>query len=148
MSERRPAAVAVVAAFLFAATAMAALVGISLVFPGRMLRILSALNPRGMAVFGSIGHVSGVLMLVLALVTAAGAIGLLRRKRWAWWLSVVLFAVSACGDLAAAFATHEWLRSFTGFFVSTAFLCVLSRPALSGYCGDLRRTRGKAPPSP
>jgi hypothetical protein len=125
--ERRPIAIPIVAAFLFVATAMAAVVGFALLFPGRLLGQLATLNPRGMAAFETLGRASGMLLLVLGAATAAAGVGLLRGKRWAWWLAVGLFAVNAGGDLVGALVTRDWLRAAAGAAVSSAFLYVLSR---------------------
>ena len=47
--ERRPRAVPVVAAFLFVATVIAAVVGMSLLFPNRLMDRLGELNKPGAA---------------------------------------------------------------------------------------------------
>jgi len=125
--ERRPIAIPIVAAFLFAATAMAAVVGVTLLFPGWLLGGLARLNPRGMAAFEALGRASGVLLLAIGAAAAAAAVGLLRGKRWAWWLAVGLFAVNAGGDVVGALVTRDWLRAVAGVAVSSAFLYVLSR---------------------
>lgn len=126
--EPRPKAVPVVATFLFAATAIAAVVGTALLFPGKLLDWLSTFNPRGMAAFQSLGRVSGVLLWGLGAGTAAAAAGLLHRKKWAWWFAVALFAINGCGDLVSFLVTGDWLRAASGVAISLAFLCALSRP--------------------
>src|SRR5713101_2496914 len=105
--EQRPKAVAVIAGFLFAATAIAAVVGSALLFPGKLLERLSELNKPGMAAFQMLGRVSGVLLLALALGTAGAATGLLRRRKWAWWFAVALFAVNGFGDLVGYYVTRD-----------------------------------------
>lgn len=61
----RPKTVPFVAAFLFAATVIASIVGVSLLFPSRLLETMWKLNPEGGILFHSIGALSGVLLLVL-----------------------------------------------------------------------------------
>ena len=70
--------VPVIAAFLFAATAIAGVVGVSLLFPNRLLERLWKLNPAGAVFFHSIGPVSGVFLLALGAAMLAAARGLLR----------------------------------------------------------------------
>jgi hypothetical protein len=80
-----------VAAFLFAATAIAAVVGFSLIWPNALLDRLWELNKPGAAAFRALGgRISGTALLLLGAGTLAAGIGLLERKRWAWWFAVVL----------------------------------------------------------
>ena len=125
--EQRPAAVPIVAGFLFAASAIAAVVGCSLLFPGTLLDRLWELNKPGAAAFRALGRASGVLLLVLGAGTLGAAFGLLQHKTWAWWFAVVLFAVNAAGDAVGLVLTGDWLRSASGILISSAFLYALTR---------------------
>lgn len=125
--EQRPKAVAVVATFLFAATAIAAVVGTALLFPGKLLNWLSELNQQGMLVFEKVGRFAGVLLLGLAVGTASAAGGLLRARKWAWWFAVGLFAINGGGDLVSFWVTGDAVRSASGLVVCSAFLYVLCR---------------------
>ncbi|HEX3094641.1 MAG TPA: hypothetical protein VHW72_18530, partial [Candidatus Angelobacter sp.] len=91
------------------------------------------LNPEGAVLFHSIGPVSGVLLLVLAVGTLAAARGLLAGRRWAWWFSVVLFAIDAAGNLVSFFLIHDALRTATGAIISSTFLIALCRPTVRRY---------------
>ena len=121
------------AAFLYLATGIAVVVGVSLLFPSRLMDRLWGLNRPGAALFRALGRASGLGLLALAMGTAAAARGLLRGRKWAWWLTVVLFSIDACGDVAASFATGEWWRSAFGVAVSLAFLYALSRGPVRRY---------------
>lgn len=121
------------AAFLFAATAIAAVVGTSLLFPGPLLDRLWDLNPQGAALFRSIGRASGVLLWALGAGTCAAALGLLRGRKWAWWFAIVLFVVDGSGDVVSYFFTADWLKSVTGLLVTAAFLYSLFRPPVRRY---------------
>jgi len=81
--EQRPRAVPIVAAFLFAAAAIAAVVGASLLFPNALLDRLWELNKPAAAGFRALGRIAGVLLLLLGGATLAAAFGLLQRKMWA-----------------------------------------------------------------
>ncbi len=129
----RPKAVSIVAAFLFLATAIAIVVGISILFPNKLLDPLWELNKQGAALFRRIGPLSGLFLLVLSGGTFSAAIGLLRRRKWAWWFAVVLFVVDGCGDVISFFATRELLRSATGVAITSAFLYAITRPAVRRY---------------
>lgn len=131
--EKRPAAVPVVAGFLFAAAAIAAVVGCSLLFPGTLLDRLWALNKPGEAAFRALGRISGVLLLLLCAVTLAAALGLLLRRKWAWWLAVVLFAMNAAGDAVGFAVTGDWLRGASGILIASIFLYALTRHPVRRY---------------
>lgn len=133
VDRHRPGTVLVVAAFLFFATVIASVVGISLLFPNRLLDWLWKLNPDGALFFHAIGPVSGVLLLMLAVGTLAAARGLLAGHRWAWWFSVALFAIDAAGNIISFFLIHDALRSAAGAIISSAFLIALSRPTVRRY---------------
>ena len=132
-NQIRPRTVPIVATFLFGATVIATVVGVSLLFPNRLLDYLWKLNPEGAALFHSIGPISGVFLLVLGVGTWAAARGLLKRQLWAWWFSVLLFTINASGDIVSYFLIHDALRTATGAFVSAAFLVALCRPAVRSY---------------
>jgi hypothetical protein len=131
--QSRPKTIPIVAAFLFVATAIALIVGVSLLFPNRILDLLWKLNPEGAVLFHSIGPVSGVFLLALSVGTFAAARGLLAGRRWAWWFSVALFAIDACGNVVSYFLIHDALRAATGAIISSAFLIALCRPTVRCY---------------
>lgn len=132
-AEDRPWTVAVVAGFLFAATVIAVAVGISVLFPNPMMDRLWRLNPSGAIAFHAVGRISGVFLLALGVGTFTAAHGLLRGQRWAWWFSILLFAVDALGDLVSFFATHDAVRSLFGIAISLVFLYFLTRPRVFRY---------------
>jgi hypothetical protein len=66
----RPISVSVIAAFLLAATFIAALVGTSLLFPGTFLHRIWELNKPAYAPFNGPGRISGLLLLLLGVCTA------------------------------------------------------------------------------
>jgi len=123
----RPISVIIVAGFLFFATAIAAVVGISLLFPNPLLDQLWKLNTEGATLFHSIGRLSVLFLLALGGGTLAAGFGLLRGRRWAWWFAVVLFVANGSGDVVSYFIVHDALRSVSGVAVSAIFVYVLSR---------------------
>ena len=129
----RPRTVPVVAGFLFAATAIAAVVGVSLLFPNPLLNRLWELNKPGEAVFRAMGRIAGVPLLALAVGMALAGRGLLRGRRWAWWFAIVLFTVNGCGDIAGFLVTQDWLRSGSGVAVAAAFVIALTRLRVRRY---------------
>jgi len=133
LERHRPKPIVVIAAFLFAATIVAFVVGESLLFPNTLLDSLWKFNPEGAALFHSIGRLSGVFLLSLGVATFFAALGLLRGQRWAWWFGVVLFVTDACGNIVSYFLTNDALRSLTGTIISATFLVFLCRDSVRGY---------------
>jgi hypothetical protein len=129
----RPRAVAIIAGFLFAATAIAVVVGCALLFPGDLLRWLVEFNEPGMAAFQVLGRWLGVLLLMLACGTASAAIEFLHARKWAWWFAVVLFTIDGCGDLVSFLVTRDGLRSGSGIVICGVFLFALSRGQVRSY---------------
>lgn len=120
--ESKPKAVTAVAIFLFIATVIAFVVGTSLLFPNPLMDRLWELNKRAEPAFKAAGWISGVFILSLGIVTVAAAVGLLRRKAWAWWVAVALFAVNGAGDVVSFIITGDWLKSLSGVVVASGFV--------------------------
>jgi hypothetical protein len=124
----RTATVAVVAGFLFLASAIAVITGVSLLTPSPHWNWLWDLNRPAYMAFHKLGRLSGVLLLVVAAGAFIAANGLLRRRRWAWWMAVALFSVNGLGDLAALLLRGEVIRGGSGVLIAGAFLFCLTRP--------------------
>jgi hypothetical protein len=75
----------------------------------------------------------GALLLVVALVAAATAIGLLRGRRWAWLLALATFTVNGLGDLVTLLVVRDWLRGGSGVLIAAGFLFFLQRPRVRAY---------------
>jgi hypothetical protein len=117
----------VVSGFLFAATLIAAVTGLSLAVPGTLLDGLWVLNPRGYAAFQPMGRLAGLLLFVVGAATGAAGIGLLQRKRWAWYLALGVFIANGLGDLAQI-ALGRVAEGLTGAAIALAFVLMLIAP--------------------
>ena len=133
--KTRTQSLSVIAGFLFAAMAIAALVGVSSLFPNPLMDRLWELNKPGAELFRAMGKTAGVLLLALGVGTFSAARGLLAGKLWAWRFAVVLFTVDACGDAVSYFITHDALRSVVGVTVSGIFLIVLMQRRVREWTG-------------
>ncbi len=125
--------VTIIAGLLFAATAIAVVVGFALLVPNRLLEWLAQFNRPGMRAFVIMGRWAGVLLLGLAAATLAAAIGLLRGKKWAWWIAVALFVINGTGDVVSFIITRDVVRSASGVAICAAFLYGLSAKRVSRY---------------
>jgi hypothetical protein len=72
-------------------------------------------------------------LLILGCGTLAAAMGLLRGRRWAWWFTIVLFAVNGAGDVVSYFLVHDALRFVIGVIVAAIFLYLLCRRDVRAY---------------
>jgi len=124
--------IAVVAGFLFLATAAATVTGVSLLFPSPIWDGLWNLNPRAREGFLRFGVVAGPLLLALGGVTCAAGIGFLRRRKWAWIVALALFAVNGAGDLVTLVWAHDLVRGGSGILIAGGFLFLLTRPGIRG----------------
>jgi hypothetical protein len=129
----RPKAVVVVAAFLFLSTAISGVTAISLLFPNPRWHWMWDLNRPAYVEFAKLRPVPGILLLAVGIVTAFAAAGLLRRKRWAWWIAISVFAVNGLGDAFTLFAKRDMEKGASGLLIACAFLFWLSRPVVRQY---------------
>ena len=97
--KTRPITIPVVAAFLFVASGIAVIIGVSLLFQNALLDRLWELNKPAEAVFRRHAKIFGLFLLLLSVGTLLSGVGMLRRRRWAWCFAVVLFTVNGAGDL-------------------------------------------------
>lgn len=131
--QQRPRAVPIVAAFLFAATALAAVVATSLLVPDTPLDRVWELNRRAEAKLRAPGRIAGVMLLAVGVGACSAGVGLLRRKKWAWWLALLLFAVNGSGDLVSFIMARDWWRSLSGAVIAAGFVYSLSRSSVRQY---------------
>jgi hypothetical protein len=129
----RPMIVPVAAAFSCMATVLALLIGSSLLISGTLPDRVWNLNPRAHIVFSLHPKAFGSLLLIVALVAAITAVGLLRRRRWAWLLALATFAVNGLGDLVSLLVLRDWLRGGSGVLIAGFFLFLLLRPSVRAY---------------
>jgi hypothetical protein len=120
--------VSVVTLFLALATIMAAFIGTLLLFPGRLLESLWRFNPEAHSAFQSLGRLSSLLLFLVGAVAGGAAVGIRRRRKWGWWLAVLVFAVNACGDAVSLFVTGRVVQGVSGVVISGLFLLYLAQP--------------------
>ena len=124
----------VVIAFLVFATLMAVFIGTLLLFPGGLLESVWRFNPEARSAFQSMGRLASLLLFVVGAVACGGAVGIYRRRKWGWWLAVLLFSVNALGDAISLFvAGKDIARSFRSLdlrIVYFVFNAAKSAPAI------------------
>ena len=116
------------AALLFLAALIALITGLALVFPGPIWIPMWNLNREAYESFHHLGWIAIGFLFVLAVVCASAAAGLLLRKRWAWWIALLLFAANGAGDVVSLVRTHEAARFGSGVLIAASFIALLSLP--------------------
>jgi hypothetical protein len=119
---KRPAGVTVVAVLQLAAAAIACVVSLSLLVPGTVLDRMWGLNPQVHAAFADHAMQVATILLLVGVLSAAAAVGLLRGQLWAWLLSVALFGINALGDIVSLAIARDWFQGLAGIVIDAAFL--------------------------
>ena len=132
--HHKPLGVLAIAVVLLASTTIALITGVSLVFPGSFLDRIWALNRGAYIEFVTLGRPAGILLVILGFICAIAAAGLLKRRRWAWWLAVGLFVVNVAGDAARIF-TGEPVKGAFGAAIAAGLVIYLSRSRVREYFG-------------
>jgi hypothetical protein len=131
----------VVIVFLGFAALMAAFVGTLLLFPGKLLEWLWRFNPEARSAFQSMGWLASLLLFIVGAVACGGAVGICLRRKWGWWLAVLLFFANALGDAISLVVMGRVLQGVSGVVISSLFLVYLMRPSVR------RQFDGQAVPS-
>jgi hypothetical protein len=126
----------VVTAFLVFAALMAAFIGVLLLFPGSLLESVWRLNPDARSAFQSMGRLSSLLLFVVGTVACGGALGIYRRRKWGWWLAILLFSVNIVGDAISLIVMGRILQGASGLLISASFLVYLTQPGVRRQFGD------------
>jgi hypothetical protein len=94
--------VIVIGILMFFIAPLVVLIILSLALPGSALDGMWASKPGSLAFFQSLG-IGGILFLAaLGAIAIVTGIGLLTRRRWARWVTVVLLGLNALPDLVQA----------------------------------------------
>lgn len=126
-SKRPPAAALMVAVVLSLAAAVSFLTGSSLLFPDVAWHRIWEWNKPAYVAFARLGRIAGVLLLLLAALSAITGSGLFRGKRWAWWMAIALFGVNGFGDVVTLILERDVGRSGSGVLIASLFLwCLMS----------------------
>lgn len=129
----RPVSISAIGVFLLAATVIAAVVGVSLLFPGTFLDRIWELNKPAYEAFEALGRISGLLLLLVGVCAAYAGAGLLKGQKRARWIAVALFAVNGLGDVANLLRPTGRLKSTAGVLIAATFLFCLLRPSVTAF---------------
>ena len=117
------------ALFCLFGACMSGLAAVTLAWPGTPLDRVWELNPTGHAELVAAGPLAAMGMAILSPVMVVIAIGLLARRRWAYWAAVVGLVVNATGDAVAAVVRGD-ARTLIGVPIAGFFVYWLLRPSV------------------
>jgi hypothetical protein len=119
-----PRGVTGVGIFLFFGATMAALAGVTLVWPGTVLDRMWALNLPAYRQMAPLGRGMGALFVILSAALASAGTGWFKRRLWGWRLAVLTIATQVIGDLVNVIR-GDLLRGGVGFFIAGLLLLYL-----------------------
>lgn len=127
--EKKPKGVFIVAIIVLIAAVLAMIVGISTIIPGTPLDVIWTLKNSFPAGFRStlFGMIFGYFILILALVMFYAVYGLIKGRKSAWCITIIIFTVNGIGD-AISVASDGSINGIFGILFVTAFLLYLTRP--------------------
>ena len=124
----RPKGILIISILWFIAGVLAfSILGISIISPGtHLLDLLSASNfPPGT----SIGIVV-ILILILGLIVLSTGWGLLKGQKWAWWMTVIIFASAGIVDAVRVVLGSINIEGIVGVLIAVGILFYLTRPGV------------------
>ena len=102
---------------------------VSLLFPGSFLEPIWRLNPQARETFTHLAAWAIVLMVIVCIACFSTVVGLWRRRRWGYWLAVLMLAINLFGDLINVLSGAE-PRAIIGVPVALLILVYLSRRSI------------------
>lgn len=109
--------------------AMAMLAALTLLLPGTALDLAWRLNPVAQRQLSDVGRPAGILLLDISVVLAIASVGWFRRRRWGYWLAVVLIGIQVIGNMGNMMLGQA-VRGLAGVAISLALLVYLLSPAI------------------
>jgi len=137
MSKARPLGVIALIVLFAIGTGASFISAVSLMFPGSFLEPIWHLNPNARAGFSRIGSWAILLMIAVCLSCAFTTIGLWRRRRWGYWLAVVMLVVNLAGDVVNVINGTE-PRAIIGIPIVVALLAYLLRKPMRDHFSQSR----------
>jgi uncharacterized membrane protein (DUF2068 family) len=111
---------------------MAVLAAITLTWPGTVLDQAWMLNPRAHDRLIAWGSRAGTIFFLLAVVLASCAVGWLGRKRWGWWMAVLIISIHMTTDLITLIF-GKVIEGLLGVVIASALLIYLLRAPVRLY---------------
>lgn len=131
----RPKGVLIVAIVGLIAAILALIIGISIIIPGTPLDVLWTLKNSFPVGFKStfIGIIFGYFLLILGLIMLYIIHGLIKGRKWAWWITIIVFTVNGIGDAVSVAFGDGGVDGISGVLIAAVLLFYLTRPGVKKY---------------
>ncbi len=134
----RPTGISIIGLFLLVAPVILVVSAISLLVPGTFLDQIWVVNETGYRQMLPFRGLVGIGFLALGVVIALAGIGLLKGRKWGWWLAVLVFAANGIGD-GIRFLLGDFLGGSIGLVVVALILFYLTRPKVQDFFKDMKQ---------
>jgi hypothetical protein len=126
--------------FLVFGSVMAALAGVTLVWPGTPLDRMWRLNARAYAQLVPLGRAAGMPFLLLGYALAVASVGWFKLRIWGWRIAVAVIGIQVLGDVVNIFLKH-FVEGAVGVAIAGALLLYLLKAEVKDIFMDSGRDR-------
>lgn len=128
---RHPVTPIVMGLFFAIGTAITLATGFSLLWPGSALDAMWRIKPEEHQQLLRAGLPAAVGFVGLAAIMAITSVGAFLRRRWAWWLAMIIFIINGIGDVVRGIFGAP-AEGVIGVAVVAIVLWWLTRPPVRG----------------
>lgn len=89
-----------------------------------------------------IGKLFGVFLLILGVIVLYTRYGLLKGRKWAWWITLIIFAANGIGD-ATRITLDGVVEGIFGLLIAVGFIYYLTRPDVRAFFEISQNDRDK-----
>lgn len=125
--QNRPKGITIIAIIFFFLSILSLIIGISIIIPNTPLDVLWTLKNSFPSGFRSTptGITFGYFLILLGLIIFSTGYGLLKGRKWAWWIAIILLAANMiAGVVSLALGNFQ---EIVGIFIVGGFLFYLNR---------------------
>lgn len=120
----RPSGITALGFFFGFGAVMSGLASVMLLSPGGVLEPLWRLNSRAREGFAAMGLWAVLLMVTVCLACGMAALGVLRGRRWGYWMALAILSINLAGDTANTVIKHDW-HTLVGLPIGGAMIVYL-----------------------
>ena len=131
--ENRPKGISIVAIIFFFLAILSLIIGISIIIPNTPLDVLWTLKnsfPPGFK-YTTAGIAFGYFLVILGLIILYTGWGLLKGRKWAWWLAVIMLVANGIAGIVSLALGN--FGEILGVLIIAGFLFYLTRHGIRAF---------------